>query len=54
MILCAMKEKYMAENFMLQEIMWKYTGFTEHFMDFLRWESNFCMYRRVLNILTSF
>ncbi len=49
-----MREKYMAENFMLQEIMWKYTGFTEHFMDFLHWESNFCMYRRVLNILTGF
>ena len=41
-------------NFMLQEIMWRYTGFTEHFMDFLRLGSNFCMYRRVLNILTSF
>ncbi|MFR0952436.1 MAG: alpha/beta hydrolase fold domain-containing protein [Lachnospiraceae bacterium] len=23
-------------------------------MDFLHWESNFCMYRRVLNILTEF
>ena len=41
MILCAMREKYMAENFMLQEIMWRYTGFTEHFMDFLRWEIKF-------------
>ncbi len=50
----AMKEKYMAENFYAAGNHVEVHRISEHFMDFLRWESNFCMYRRVLNILTSF